>query len=648
LPAQQKLFEGPSLEALLDQINQQLGPKARIVRAEKTRQGGVLGFFAREEYRLTVQAPPRRGAPSARPDTSARTAASSSGGNRTSRAQSRTGREQHVLCAPPRATAPRRRPPAPAPPVDVHDDPFASLAAATTDVVDLAASPLPPPTSGAAPGADQRCVIPVADVDADDTSAGATLAGATIDGDDTPTAGVVAAGTVDPELLVNTTDVQLRPPGHVAALADAIVDAVEAIDAVVDGQPMTPTQAPPRRHAVDTARATLAPDHPHPAAARRTGRAAAGPGTVAFAGSFDEVLRRVAVALDDDPYPTDATDPDVDLGTDCAIDPGDVGARGADCGVEVPLLGTPGPAGRQERPSRAGPSDTSSQPGAPAATLRPAPGGTVLVHPVPSPSLVEPTGLSSHVELLADRLLAAGLPARDTARVVDAVAGGRRFADILVDLFCRLPAPPPLPDAPGTVVAVTGPASVARGTAALVAGEVGVDPTTVVVVRLPSDHRGGPSRPGSDRRATSTLELGVGGGRPSTAPAARRVGAVPAPLHSAPPALAAVEERRSAGGCQVVLVESPLGGPGRTWAAQVLAQLRPTALVGAVDALVKPEDVAAWVTALGGVDALAVDNLAATVSPAAILRTGVPVAWVDGVVATPERWAAAVGALVAA
>ena len=40
------LLEGDDLEALLARARAEGGPHARIVRAEKLRHGGVLGFFA--------------------------------------------------------------------------------------------------------------------------------------------------------------------------------------------------------------------------------------------------------------------------------------------------------------------------------------------------------------------------------------------------------------------------------------------------------------------------------------------------------------------------------------------------------------------------------------------------------------------------
>lgn len=52
---QQLLLEGPDLEALILRAREQYGPDCRIVRAEKVRSGGVMGFFAREHFELTVE-----------------------------------------------------------------------------------------------------------------------------------------------------------------------------------------------------------------------------------------------------------------------------------------------------------------------------------------------------------------------------------------------------------------------------------------------------------------------------------------------------------------------------------------------------------------------------------------------------------------
>lgn len=51
------LLEGEDLPALMARVRAEMGPGARIVKAEKVRTGGVAGFFAREHYELTVEVP---------------------------------------------------------------------------------------------------------------------------------------------------------------------------------------------------------------------------------------------------------------------------------------------------------------------------------------------------------------------------------------------------------------------------------------------------------------------------------------------------------------------------------------------------------------------------------------------------------------
>lgn len=51
------LLEGDDLAQLVAHVRDELGPRARVVRAERIRTGGVAGFFARERYELTVDVP---------------------------------------------------------------------------------------------------------------------------------------------------------------------------------------------------------------------------------------------------------------------------------------------------------------------------------------------------------------------------------------------------------------------------------------------------------------------------------------------------------------------------------------------------------------------------------------------------------------
>ena len=51
------LLEGSDLEALMIRVRAELGPRARVVKAERVRSGGVGGFFAKERFELTVDVP---------------------------------------------------------------------------------------------------------------------------------------------------------------------------------------------------------------------------------------------------------------------------------------------------------------------------------------------------------------------------------------------------------------------------------------------------------------------------------------------------------------------------------------------------------------------------------------------------------------
>ena len=51
------LLEGSDLESLMIRVRAELGPRARVVKAERVRSGGVGGFFAKERFELTVDVP---------------------------------------------------------------------------------------------------------------------------------------------------------------------------------------------------------------------------------------------------------------------------------------------------------------------------------------------------------------------------------------------------------------------------------------------------------------------------------------------------------------------------------------------------------------------------------------------------------------
>jgi hypothetical protein len=173
---------------------------------------------------------------------------------------------------------------------------------------------------------------------------------------------------------------------------------------------------------------------------------------------------------------------------------------------------------------------------------------------------------------------------------------GDDLRDALVAQLASLPQPPSLPSSRGTVIAVVGPPGLAYQTARTIRGRVGTDAPIATFSPRASDD-GAVDEVGDQRRAWR-----------------RR----PAPT--------------------VAVVDAPVGRP-TDWAADALCALEPTAVWGIVDASRKVEDIAAWSTGLGGVDALCLSGLDETVSPAAALRTGLPVALLEGQPATAERWA---------
>ncbi|MGY1751748.1 hypothetical protein [Blastococcus sp. SYSU D01042] len=99
------------------------------------------------------------------------------------------------------------------------------------------------------------------------------------------------------------------------------------------------------------------------------------------------------------------------------------------------------------------------------------------------------------------------------------------------------------------------------------------------------------------------------------------------------------QDAAASGTVTIVAVDAPL----RTdayWMAQMLAIWSPVAVWAVVEATRKPEDLEHWIDGLPRVDALVVQDTDLSADPAAVLhRLAAPVAVVDGVRATPHRWA---------
>jgi hypothetical protein len=171
----------------------------------------------------------------------------------------------------------------------------------------------------------------------------------------------------------------------------------------------------------------------------------------------------------------------------------------------------------------------------------------------------------------------------------------------------RMPMAPPVCLQPGEVMAVIGAADRALVLASRLALSIGLDPAEVVVASPAEVGESGSERIviGSGAAAESHAEKWATRSRPT-----------------------------------VVSIAAAPGSGRETWAGNVIEALQPAAVWGVVEATRKPEDVAAWSDAVGQVDALALEDVDATTSPAAVLGTGIPVAQLDGQLASPEAWTA--------
>jgi len=228
----------------------------------------------------------------------------------------------------------------------------------------------------------------------------------------------------------------------------------------------------------------------------------------------------------------------------------------------------------------------------PAASTPPPAAPPVVVRPEPPASFD-----------LATRLASVGVPDELLRH------GPRSLADVVG----ALPAAPPPARTPGAVTVVVGSAVDADRTAALLADRLGIAPESVVSAGTATARAGAPGPRGRSRTRPADAE---------TAQAWRATAGSAA--HPWVVALAVGEGREELGA-----------------AADLLAALQGDAVWAVVDARTKTPDARAWLGRLGRVDALAVRGMFDTTQPGAVLDLGVPVAWFDGIPATPAAWASA-------
>ena len=268
-----------------------------------------------------------------------------------------------------------------------------------------------------------------------------------------------------------------------------------------------------------------------------------------------------------------------------------------------------------DRAARPAPPPAAVPAPAPAATPAPvpvaAPRSTPVANSAPAPVLsavVSPPTPSLSPDQQA--LVRVGLPE-------DLVRPARPGADpsrSLIGLLENVPRPAGLPRSRGAVVAVVGPRESALALARELAAELELDDDSILLAS--ARYRGYAVPP---ERCIDTVEL-------------------------------AAEERRSwrrRAHPTVVAVECT---PGRSveWGRRMLDALEPTMVWATVEATRKPEDLSHWSEQAGGFDALAVTGLDDTVSPASVLRCGIPVGRIDGRPATPALWAALLAERIAA
>jgi hypothetical protein len=217
-----------------------------------------------------------------------------------------------------------------------------------------------------------------------------------------------------------------------------------------------------------------------------------------------------------------------------------------------------------------------------------------------------PKPVDETVTRTLERLGRLGLPDRLLPMRIDPANPAPGLLEALADL----PVAAPAPALGGSVLAVVGDRLLALWLARQLAGELRLDPHEVMLAAGTHD------------------------------------GLVAEHLHLADPATTS-ERRRGwtrRHGPTVVVVEARPGSLEVPWARHMLAALEPTAVWGVVEASRKTEDVVAWSEDLGKVDALLVEAIGSTTSPAAILGPGIPVARLDGRPADPAAWAALLAA----
>jgi hypothetical protein len=223
------------------------------------------------------------------------------------------------------------------------------------------------------------------------------------------------------------------------------------------------------------------------------------------------------------------------------------------------------------------------------------------------PRTAPPTALPSAPGSVASQLETLGVPGHllGSGFAADVQTHGI-YAALTRALGLRLPQAPELPTGAGEVLFVVGPGVETLRAARSLAASLRLDPDRV--------------------------QWATRGDLAGLAPKGSRVTTVDT-------ALDRCQDVTHAGTVTIVAVDAPM----RTdayWMAQMLAIWSPVAVWAVVEATRKPEDLEPWIDGLPRVDALMVQDTDLSADPAAVLRrVATPVALLDGIRATPHRWA---------
>jgi hypothetical protein len=193
------------------------------------------------------------------------------------------------------------------------------------------------------------------------------------------------------------------------------------------------------------------------------------------------------------------------------------------------------------------------------------------------------------------RLRALGLP----HELVPSHAAAADLRTALFQRLSQLPPPPMIPRMAGVVVAVVGIGTAPIALSRRVADELEIDPDHIVLATPePMSELSHPDDAAMSRRSWRRREE---------------------------PTVVA---------CSIGAGRAQLG-----WAHRMLDKLEPTVTWAVVEASCKPDDIAHRVSLLGGVDVLALNGIADTISPASVLGLGIPVGRLGSKYATPAAWA---------